>query len=188
MKQCCQQPLGTRDKDGRGVGSGCTARSMRHECGTLMQRAHISRTAGACHPRRPAGEGRAAGAMRHRAAASAPVMRVAPAAKPSKKTSLSASIAHEGAPTGTTKFFWQPSPPSSHRLAPKGKWTPHLRRYRAGAVLCKERATCVAARNLDFDWQRRCASECLGVGLLSTKSWFSNILRGWAEMRRLAPP
>ena len=42
IKQCYQRPLVTRDKDGRGVGSGCTARSMRHEHGMLSQRARVS--------------------------------------------------------------------------------------------------------------------------------------------------
>jgi len=42
VKQRCQPPLDTRNQDGQGVGSGCTARSMRHEYGMLSQRTHLS--------------------------------------------------------------------------------------------------------------------------------------------------
>ena len=68
VKQRCQPPLDTRNQDGRGVGSGCTARSMRHEYGMLSQRTHLSSRrmpSAAAH----AGEGRAADAIRHRAVA-----------------------------------------------------------------------------------------------------------------------
>ena len=79
VKQRCQRPLVTRNEDGRGVGSGCTARIMRHESGMLSQRARAS-GAGACHPRQRT---RARAGLRTQCAIArsrTPIMRVAPAA------------------------------------------------------------------------------------------------------------
>ena len=79
VKQRCQRPLDTRNEDGRGVGSGCTARIMRHESGMLSQRGRVS-GAGACHPRQRTRARAGLRTQRAIARSRAPIMRVAPAA------------------------------------------------------------------------------------------------------------
>ena len=106
VKQRCQRPLVTRNEDGRGVGSGCTARIMRHESGMLSQRGRVS-GAGACHPRQRT---RARAGLRTQfaiARSRAPIMRVAPAAT-RKRTRLCIGRA-------SLKFSSRLPPPHSPR-------------------------------------------------------------------------